>query len=73
MDLRNRIGLYGSYFLGMSGIGFTLPFFPLYLGERGMSDRAIGIVSTRWRARAWIGRNFQSAFGRITSASASRS
>jgi len=46
MDLRNRVGLYGSYFLGVAGIGFTLPFLPLYLGERGMSDRAIGIVST---------------------------
>jgi MFS family permease len=46
MDLRNRIGLYGSYFLGMAGIGFTLPFLPLYLGEQGLSDRAIGIVST---------------------------
>src|ERR1700733_6057594 len=46
MDLRNRMGLYGSYFLGMAGIGFTLPFLPLYLGEHGMSDRAIGIVST---------------------------
>src|ERR1019366_3850878 len=46
MDLRNRIGLYGSYFLGMAGIGFTLPFLPLYLGEQGLSDRAIGIFST---------------------------
>src|SRR5271170_6582194 len=46
MDLRNRVGLYGSYFLGMAGIGFTLPFLPLYLGEQGMSDRTIGIVST---------------------------
>src|ERR1700722_6670707 len=46
MDFRNRIGLYGCYFLGMSGIGFTLPFLPLYLGEHGMSDRAIGLVST---------------------------
>ena len=46
MDLRNRIGLYGSYFLGMAGIGFTLPYLPLYLGEKGLSDRAIGIVST---------------------------
>src|SRR3984957_7753387 len=45
MDWRNRIGLYGSYFLGMAGIGFTLPFLPLYLGEKGMSDQAIGIVS----------------------------
>src|SRR5436305_23910 len=46
MDWRNRIGLYGSYFLGMAGIGFTLPFLPLYLGEQGLSDLAIGIVST---------------------------
>jgi MFS family permease len=30
----------------MAGIGFTLPFLPLYLGEQGLSDRAIGIVST---------------------------
>jgi MFS family permease len=46
MDLRNRIGLYGSYFLGMAGIGFTLPYLPLYLGQEGISDRAIGIIST---------------------------
>jgi MFS family permease len=46
MDWRNRIGLYGSYFLGMAGIGFTLPFLPLYLSEQGMSDRDIGLVST---------------------------
>ena len=46
MDLKNRIGLYGCYFLGMAGIGFTLPYLPLYLGEQGLSDRAIGIVST---------------------------
>src|SRR3954463_10073613 len=45
MDLRNRIGLYGSYFLGMAAIGFTLPYLPLFLGEKGLSDRAIGIVS----------------------------
>jgi len=44
MDWRNRIGLYGSYFLGMAAIGFTLPYLPLYLGEKGLSDRAIGIV-----------------------------
>src|SRR4029078_5151936 len=44
--MRNRIGLYGSYFLGMAAIGFTLPYLPLFLGERGLSDRAIGIVST---------------------------
>jgi MFS family permease len=46
MDLRNRIGLYGSYFLGMMGIGFTLPYLPLYLGQEGLSDRTIGIIST---------------------------
>jgi MFS family permease len=46
MDLRNRIGLYGSYFLGMAGIGFTLPYLPLYLGQKGLSDWAIGIIST---------------------------
>jgi MFS family permease len=46
MDWRNRIGLYGSYFLGMAGIGFTLPYLSLYLGEEGMSDRTIGLVST---------------------------
>lgn len=46
MDLRNRIGLHGAYFLGMAGIGFTLPYLPLYLGERGLSDRAIGLIST---------------------------
>src|SRR3954453_11306236 len=46
MDWRNRIGLYGSYFFGMAAIGFTLPYLPLYLGQKGLSDRAIGIVST---------------------------
>jgi MFS family permease len=46
MNWRNRIGLYGSYFLGMTAIGFTLPYLPLYLGEKGLSDRAIGFVST---------------------------
>ena len=46
MDWRNRLGLYGSYFLGMAAIGFTLPYLPLYLGEKGLSDRAIGFVST---------------------------
>src|SRR5450755_4359147 len=46
MDWRNRLGLYGSYFLGMAAIGFTLPYLPLYLGEKGLSDRAIGLVST---------------------------
>src|SRR5438477_10512491 len=46
MDWRNRIGLYGAYFLGMAGIGFTLPYLPLYLGEQGMSDQALGLLST---------------------------
>jgi MFS family permease len=46
MNWRNRIGLYGSYFLGTAGIGFTLPYLPLFLGERGLSDRSIGAVST---------------------------
>jgi MFS family permease len=46
MNRRNRIGLYGSYFFGMAGIGFTLPYLPLYLGQEGLSDRAIGLIST---------------------------
>jgi MFS family permease len=46
MDWRNRIGLYGAYFFGVSGIGFTLPYLPLYLGQQGLSDRAIGLIST---------------------------
>jgi MFS family permease len=46
MDTRNRIGLYGSYFLGMSGIGFILPYLPLYLRQQGLSDRAIGLIWT---------------------------
>jgi MFS family permease len=46
MNLRNRIGLYGSYFLGMSGIGFALPYLPLYLSEHGLSERTMGVVST---------------------------
>ena len=46
MDRRNRIGLHGSYFLGMAGVGFTLPYLPLYMGQEGLSDRAIGIIST---------------------------
>ena len=45
LDVRNRIGLYGSYFLGMAGIGFALPYLPLYLkDEKGFSDRAIAVV-----------------------------
>lgn len=46
MNLRNRIGLYGAYSLGMAGIGFTLPFLPLYLSQKGLSDSQIGVVST---------------------------
>lgn len=46
MDTRNRIGLYGSYFLCMSGIGFILPYLPLYLRQQGLSDGAIGLVWT---------------------------
>ena len=46
MDWRNRIGLYGSYFFGMAAIGFTLPYLPLYLSQKGLSDRTIGLVST---------------------------
>ncbi|HJT33468.1 MAG TPA: MFS transporter [Pirellulales bacterium] len=46
MNLRNRIGLYGAYMLGMAGIGFTLPFLPLYLAEKGLTDRQIGVIST---------------------------
>ncbi len=46
MDTKNRIGLYGAYFLGVAGIGFTLPYLPLFLGQRGMSDRTIGLLMT---------------------------
>ena len=46
MDWRNRIGLYGSYSLGVAAIGFTLPYLPLYLRQKGLSDQAIGVVST---------------------------
>ena len=42
MDWRNRIGLYGSYFFGVAGIGFTLPFLPLYLGSGGCPTRRSG-------------------------------
>jgi MFS family permease len=46
MDMRNRIGLYGSYFLCMAGIGFILPYLPLYLHQQGLSNQAIGFVWT---------------------------
>jgi MFS family permease len=45
MDWQNRIGVYGSYFLRVSGIGFTLPYLPLYLAQQGLSDRSIGLIS----------------------------
>jgi MFS family permease len=45
MEWRNKFGLYGAYFCGMAGIGFTLPYLPLYLREEGFSDRAISFVS----------------------------
>jgi MFS family permease len=45
MGLRNRVGLYGAYFLGMSGIGFCLPYLPLYLKEeKGFTDRGIALI-----------------------------
>jgi predicted MFS family arabinose efflux permease len=45
LGLRNRVGLYGAYFFGMSGIGFCLPYLPLYLKEeKGFSDRGIALV-----------------------------
>src|ERR1700722_8433166 len=46
MDWRNRIGLYGSYFLGMAGIGFILPFLPLFLAQEHVTDREISIIWT---------------------------
>src|ERR1700722_5805392 len=45
MNWCNRIGLYGAYFCGMAGIGFTLPYLPLYLRGEGFSDRDISFVS----------------------------
>jgi len=52
MDIRNQIGLYGSYFLCMAGIGFILPYLPLYLHQQGLSESAIGFV---WTAAALAG------------------
>jgi MFS family permease len=46
VDWRNRIGLYGSYFLGMAAVGFILPFLPKYLTEEGLPDRTISVVWT---------------------------
>jgi MFS family permease len=44
MKTRNKYGLYWAYFLSMSALGFILPFFPIYLGERGVSDQAMGVI-----------------------------
>lgn len=45
MGLHNRLGLYGSYFFGMTGIGFCLPFLPLYLKEdKGVTDQGIAAL-----------------------------
>ena len=42
---RTRAALHGAYFLGMTGIGFCLPYLPLYLKEeKGFSDRGIALV-----------------------------
>ena len=46
MDIRNKIGLYGSYFLAMASVGFILPYLPPYLAERGFDDRQIGLLWT---------------------------
>ena len=37
-------GLNFSYFLSMSALGFILPFLPLYLADRGVSDQALGLI-----------------------------
>ena len=37
-------GLNFSYFLSMSALGFILPFMPLYLAERGVSDQVLGLI-----------------------------
>ena len=44
MEKRNKFGLYWAYFMSMAALGFILPFFPLYLGEQGVSDQAMGII-----------------------------
>ena len=61
-----------AYFLGMAGIGFTLPYLPLYLDQLGLTDRTIGFVSTL--AAVWPGwRNSPLASGPTESAGGSRS
>ena len=44
MPKRNKFGLYWAYFMSMAALGFILPFFPIYLGEQGVSDQAMGII-----------------------------
>lgn len=45
LSLQNRVALYGAYFFGMTGIGFCLPYLPLYLKEeKGFSDRGIAFI-----------------------------
>lgn len=46
MNWRNRVCVYGSYICGTAGIGFTLPYLPVYLSQEGLSDRIIGWIST---------------------------
>ena len=46
MHWRDRLGLNSAYFLSMAGLGFILPFFPVYLGDRGISDQTLGIIWT---------------------------
>lgn len=46
MTMRDRVGLYGSYLFGMAGIGFTLPYLPLFLTQRGLSPSMVGWIST---------------------------
>ena len=43
--LAQRIGLYGSYFLGMAGVGFTLRT-DGFLKDRGFSDLGVGLLVT---------------------------
>jgi MFS family permease len=45
MNWRNRIGLNGAYLFGMSGIGFTLSYLPVYLSRRGLADSQVMMIS----------------------------
>lgn len=45
MIASNRAGLYGAYFFGMTGIGFCLPYLPVYLKEvKGYSNHGIALL-----------------------------